>query len=416
MISWYHYSHVTDELAQAEAYWSTGNPEGHQWIRYFIHMGHLSISGSKMSKSLKNFTTIREALDKGYYDARGLRIIFLLGGWNQGVEITDGLRKQALGFERYLDNFFRKALDVQRNPFNKVMTEQDTKMQEALSTAQTALHNALSDSFDTPSAMMAIQKLVTEYNAADRTSIADATLIDVARWITRIVRIFGLDGTVDPDHNTIGWSGVEIPDVAKEFIYAASRERDEVRAHAISKDLSDNTLEAIIAKDTATKLQDAAAVPYAEVLTSFQKSLKELARKKAEPKEFLDLCDKLRDIDLWDLGIYLEDRDGLHALVRPVDAELRQAREQKEQRELAKKEAKLKRDAEEREKAKLRLEMGKVSEKDMFHTENYSVWDEDGMPTKDNEGSELPKSRTKKLRKEWAAQKKLHEEWLASQA
>ncbi|KAF2497208.1 cysteinyl-tRNA synthetase [Lophium mytilinum] len=409
------FPHHDNELAQAEAYWSTGKPEGHQWIRYFLHMGHLSISGSKMSKSLKNFTTIRDALGTGDFNARGLRIIFLLGGWNQGVEITEGLRKQATSWERYLDNFFRKALDVQRHPTNNAATDQDTQLREALATAQSTLHNALSDSFDTPAAMIAIQKLVTEYNATDRTSVTDDTLIDVAKWITRIVRIFGLDGTADPYNSTLAWSGVEIPEAAKEFIYAASRERDEVRAHAIARDLSDETLNTIISKDTATKLQDAAAVPYAEVLTSFQESLKELAQRKADPKEFLDLCDKLRDISLWDLGIYLEDREGLHALVRPVDAELRAAREQKEERERAKKDAKAKREADEKEKAAKRLEAGKVSERDYFRTPEYSVWDEDGLPTKDAKGEELPKSKAKKLKKEWAQQKKLHEEWLASQ-
>ena len=30
-----------------------------QWVNYFLHTGHLSISGLKMSKSLKNFITIR---------------------------------------------------------------------------------------------------------------------------------------------------------------------------------------------------------------------------------------------------------------------------------------------------------------------------------------------------------------------
>lgn len=30
-----------------------------QWVNYFLHTGHLSIAGLKMSKSLKNFITIR---------------------------------------------------------------------------------------------------------------------------------------------------------------------------------------------------------------------------------------------------------------------------------------------------------------------------------------------------------------------
>jgi cysteinyl-tRNA synthetase len=29
------------------------------WVRYFLHSGHLTIAGCKMSKSLKNFITIQ---------------------------------------------------------------------------------------------------------------------------------------------------------------------------------------------------------------------------------------------------------------------------------------------------------------------------------------------------------------------
>lgn len=34
------------------------------WVRYFLHTGHLTIAGCKMSKSLKNFITIKDALKK----------------------------------------------------------------------------------------------------------------------------------------------------------------------------------------------------------------------------------------------------------------------------------------------------------------------------------------------------------------
>lgn len=34
------------------------------WVRYFLHTGHLTIAGCKMSKSLKNFITIKDALEK----------------------------------------------------------------------------------------------------------------------------------------------------------------------------------------------------------------------------------------------------------------------------------------------------------------------------------------------------------------
>jgi cysteinyl-tRNA synthetase len=49
-------------------------------VNYFIHSGHLHIDGLKMSKSLKNFITIRAALTM--YSARQLRFLFLLHQWS----------------------------------------------------------------------------------------------------------------------------------------------------------------------------------------------------------------------------------------------------------------------------------------------------------------------------------------------
>ncbi len=42
----------------------------------------------------------------------------------------------------------------------------------------------------------------------------------------------------------------------------------------------------------------------------------------------------------------------------------------------------------------------------------YVEWDAEGLPTKLADGSEVPKSQAKKLKKDWERQKKLHEEWL----
>jgi cysteinyl-tRNA synthetase len=51
------FPHHDNELAQSEAHFGCK-----QWVNYFLHSGHLHIDGLKMSKSLKNFITIREAL------------------------------------------------------------------------------------------------------------------------------------------------------------------------------------------------------------------------------------------------------------------------------------------------------------------------------------------------------------------
>ncbi len=70
------FPHHDNELAQAEAHFhheyagcacnggaAAAAPPGaagaRQWVNFFLHSGHLSIQGLKMSKTLKNFTTIR---------------------------------------------------------------------------------------------------------------------------------------------------------------------------------------------------------------------------------------------------------------------------------------------------------------------------------------------------------------------
>ncbi|KAF2705759.1 hypothetical protein K504DRAFT_448217 [Pleomassaria siparia CBS 279.74] len=406
------FPHHDNELAQSEGFFS-GREGGHQWVNYFLHMGHLSISGSKMSKSLKNFTTIREALARGDWTARSLRIIFLLGGWHDGVEITDDLRKGGSSFESYVTNFFYKVRDLEIHPTTGGTGAEDENMKKAFAAAQEKVHGALADSFDTPTAVRAISTLITEFNSASRCNLSDQVSFDIARWITKIVRIFGLDGSADPNDGGIGWSGIDIPSEAKDFVYAVSRERDEIRQHAIAGNLSDEVLTSILSKDKPAQKQDAAAAkPYAQVLSTFQDKVKTLAENKAPAKDFLALCDRLRDLDLWDLGIYLEDRENAPAMVRPVDVELRSARTQKESIARQKREAKEKRDKEEAEKKAKLAEQAKIDHKTMFRTAEFSEWNDDGLPTKDAEGKEIAKSRTKKMAKEWEKQKKLHDEYL----
>jgi cysteinyl-tRNA synthetase len=321
------------------------------------------------------------------------------------------LRKAGASWESYVTNIFLKVRDREVHP-NIGSNSGDEKLQQSLKSAEEKVHNALADSFDTPTAMRAISGLIAEWNSAEKSGVSDGVSFDVARYITRMVRIFGLDGSADPYDGGIGWSGIDIPSEAKEFVYAVSRDRDEVRQHAIAGDLSSDVLEGILAQHKPAQQQNSVATPYADVLSTFQQRLRDLAIKKAPAKDFLDLCDQLRDTHLWDLGIYLEDRENAPAMVRPVDAELLAARDQKEAIARQKVEAKAKREREETEKKAKLAEQAKINPRDMFKTEEYSAWDIDGMPLKDKEGVDVAKGKSKKLRKEWEKQKKLFDEYV----
>jgi len=95
------FPHHDNEIAQSEAYYSCDN-----WINNFWHTGHLHIEGKKMSKSLKNFITIKQILDN--YNARQIRMVFLLHTWNTLMNYsTEKSFPEAEAKERGFTIFFR---------------------------------------------------------------------------------------------------------------------------------------------------------------------------------------------------------------------------------------------------------------------------------------------------------------------
>ncbi len=75
------FPHHENEIAQSEA--ATGQP----LARYWLHNGMVKVGGEKMSKSLGNFTTIRDLLEK--IDPMAVRLFILQGHYRKPVDFTD---------------------------------------------------------------------------------------------------------------------------------------------------------------------------------------------------------------------------------------------------------------------------------------------------------------------------------------
>ena len=403
------FPHHDNELAQSEAYWSDG--KGQQWVNYFLHMGHLSIAGSKMSKSLKNFTTIRTALERGDWTARSLRIVFLLGGWRDGIEITEDLVEAGSGWENRVDNFFLNVRDAAS--YNVLDTTKDSSLSLAVQSAESEMYEALCDSFNTAKAMGIISQLVGLFNTTERSTLSPKSADVAGKWVTKMVNIFGLNGAASAEPDYIGWSGTDIPSTAKPYVFLLESIRYKLREavqskEGISRDAVNTALQYQITENVS---MDSSSAIYAEVLRNFMSDAKAIGSSSSNlSKDILSLCDRVRNVDLWDLNIYLEDRDGRPALVRPVTAALAAARQEREERAMQKEAKKAQREQEAKEKA----DKGRLSHTDMFRTEEFSAWDDDGLPTKMANGGEVTKNRGKRLRKDWERQKKAHEAWLAS--
>ena len=314
-------------------------------------------------------------------------------------------------------NFFINAKDALTRPSPNPDAKTNDVLQEALRNTQEAVEIALCNSFDTKEAMNGkngISELISTYNSAKNGLISSDTTLDIAKWITSLINIFGLNGEASPDSEIIGWSGIEIPDHAKPYVESVSRLRDQLRSKARSAE-GLTTQEVQTSVDAIAEVadnQESDSSSYQQVLQNFKAEATSLVSSPNLSKSILSLTDRIRDIDLWNCDIYLEDRENEPALIRPVTRELRAARQEKEDRERAKQLAK----AEREKQAAAKAEKGRLSHLDMFRTSEYSAWNEEGIPTKDAEGVDITKSRDKKLRKDQAAQKKLHEAWISANA
>jgi len=375
------------------------------------------IRGLKMSKSLKNFTTIRDVLSQKEWTARSLRICFLLMPWQDGIEVTDELMKAVVGWEGKLNNFFLKSLDILKHSSPTSMSTQglslaDQQLLGALEKAKADVDAALCDSFNTAAVMRILSDLVTESNSA--VGLFDQTIFILAKWVTRIVTIFGLDPEGDLANEVgIGWSGLDIPAAAKPYVIPASQLRDQVRNLACTGGADYTAI--VKLSDHRNGVLDEPYNPYYQVLQRFRDDVKDLATHQAPAKDLLALCDQLRDVHLWNLGIYLEDRNNAQpALVRPLDKLLIQARAERESARAAKARAKLERDARDAEMESERHERAKVDPRVMFKISGeYVEWDGEGIPMMDVDGNSVSKNRRKKMVKEREQQKKRYEEWLA---
>ena len=94
------FPHHEDEIAQSEA--ATGKP----FARYWLHAQHLQDStGEKMSKRLKNFSTVRDLLSEGY-TPRAIRYALLTGAhYRSPLAFSSELLKAADSAIKRLDEF-----------------------------------------------------------------------------------------------------------------------------------------------------------------------------------------------------------------------------------------------------------------------------------------------------------------------
>jgi len=152
------FPHHENEIAQSEA------ANGAKFVNYWVHNGFINVDNRKMSKSLGNFFTVREAAEAYGYDC--IRMFMLMSHYRSPLNYSGEILMQAkAALERLstakdnLDFFAQKGED---GP----MSEGEAAFAESLGSYRDKFCEAMDDDFNTADAIAVIFELVREINAA----------------------------------------------------------------------------------------------------------------------------------------------------------------------------------------------------------------------------------------------------------
>ncbi|HEY7946906.1 MAG TPA: DALR domain-containing protein, partial [Acidimicrobiales bacterium] len=182
------FPHHENERAQAVA-------EGRTFTRHWVHNGHVVMAGEKMSKSLGNFTSLSDLLERT--DGRAYRLLLLRSHYRSQVEVTPDTIADAEEALKGLDALIRR-FHLEGVPLAATASEARTQGADAVAVASFTSH--MDDDLGTPAAVAGIFELGRQANLA-----ADAGDEDEGRRLALTAAVLAaalglpLYGRVEPD-------------------------------------------------------------------------------------------------------------------------------------------------------------------------------------------------------------------------
>lgn len=174
------FPHHENEIAQSEA--ATGRP----FSKYWMHTGFLTVHGEKMSKSLGNFVTLKEGLER--FSPNALRFFYIQSNYMSPLDYDE---KVIDSMDEGVEKIFN-ALRVMEE--NKKENEADGEFRKNADEETRKFYEAMDNNFDTPGAIAALFNIIRIVNAHLGKDKTDNEALEKARKdIEDILWILGLE-------------------------------------------------------------------------------------------------------------------------------------------------------------------------------------------------------------------------------
>jgi cysteinyl-tRNA synthetase len=171
------FPHNEAEIAQSEC------AHGVTFANYWVLTGSLLVNGVKMSKSLGNFVTIKEALKT--YRPEALRYFILTGKYSNPADYSaESLAAASKGVER-LETTLRRIQEALKHAPQDGDEATQGQLFDLLDQTRMLFTSAMNDDFNTPLALSALFEMGKEVNNAISSGIASRRVLEQADAIYR---------------------------------------------------------------------------------------------------------------------------------------------------------------------------------------------------------------------------------------
>ena len=151
------FPHHENEIAQSEAL------TGKKFANYWMHAAFLNVNNQKMSKSLNNFLTARDALKQ--YDADVIRFLMLSGHYRIQLNFSSELLESAKASVERLYNAIGNLENLISEVKNEKITDEEVKYLESLGSYRQRYIEKMDDDFNTADAISVLFDLIRDINS-----------------------------------------------------------------------------------------------------------------------------------------------------------------------------------------------------------------------------------------------------------
>ncbi|KEI03391.1 cysteine--tRNA ligase [Clostridium botulinum] len=174
------FPHHENEIAQSEA------RNGKAFANYWMHSAYLNINNKKMSKSLNNFFTTREILER--YDAEVIRLFMLSAHYRTPLNFSDELLESAKASNERLYNSIGNLERLLDEVKIEKMTEDEKEYTKVLNSYKEKYIEKMDDDFNTADAIAVIFDLIKEIN----THVNADSSKELVNYSLEIIRELGM--------------------------------------------------------------------------------------------------------------------------------------------------------------------------------------------------------------------------------